>query len=106
MKQARISRPAEPYCSQHHQPRSQCDPQARHTQPLRCSDELFAAVEARAASMGMDRNAGIEAALEEWVGRDAGPAAPPGSAKFSGDTGAGPAVVPVPDRSSKRGSRS
>lgn len=107
MKQARISRPAEAYCSQHHQPRAQCDPRARHTQPLRCSDELFAAVEARAAAMGMDRNAGIEAALEEWV-RDPGDAlaAPPGSVKFSGDTGAAPAVVPVPDRAGRRGSRS
>ena len=121
MKQARIARPGEPYCNQHHQPRAQCDPRSRHPHSLRCSDELMAAVEARAASMGLDRNAGVEAALEEWAGRAVraesspvsvtrraprrrdGVPAPPGSVKFSGDTGAGPALVPGPDRGSERG---
>lgn len=69
MKQARIARPGEPYCSQHHQPRSQCDPRSRHPWSLRASDELMAKVEAKAAAMGLDRNAGVEMALEEWAAR-------------------------------------
>jgi len=55
------------YCSQHRQPRRECRPGDRHAQPLRCSDELMAQVEAKAQALGLDRNAGIEMALAEWV---------------------------------------
>ena len=55
------------YCSQHHQPRTECDPASRHVQPFRASDTLMRKVEAKAANLGMDRNAGMEAALEAWT---------------------------------------
>ena len=56
------------WCSQHSQPRELCGAQKRHSQPLRCSDELYAQVEAAAAALGMNRNAGVEMALREFVG--------------------------------------
>ena len=55
------------YCSQHHQPRTECDPASRHVQPFRASDTLMRKVEAKAANLGMDRNAGIEAAIDAWT---------------------------------------
>ena len=55
------------FCSQHHRPRTECDPDSRHTQPLRASDRLMRKVEAKAASLGLERNAGLEAALEAWT---------------------------------------
>ena len=61
------------YCSQHHQPREQYSPQDRHAQPLRCSEKLMAQVEAKAAALGLDRNAGVEMALEAFVQDDDGP---------------------------------
>ena len=45
-----------------------CRPWDRHTQSMRASDELIAAVADKAAAMGLVRNDGIEIALEEWVG--------------------------------------
>lgn len=66
MKQVRTAPAA--ICSQCHVPRSECDPDKRHTQPLRASDRLMRKVEAKAASLGLSgRNAGIEAALEAWT---------------------------------------
>jgi predicted transcriptional regulator len=60
------------YCSQHHGPRSQCPPGARHTQPLRCSDDLIARVEDVAGALGLARNDVIEMALEAIVAMPAG----------------------------------
>ena len=57
----------ERWCSQHRQPRSQCRPADRHAQPLRCSDELMAQVEAIATAAGMTRNDALEMALEALV---------------------------------------
>ena len=45
-----------------------CRPWDRHVQPGRWSNELMAAVRAKAAEMGLSGNDGIEIALEEWVG--------------------------------------
>ena|ERR1700722_17507603 len=55
------------YCAQHRQPREQCDPQSRHVWSLRCRDELMGQVAAKAETLGLDRNGGIEAAMEAWV---------------------------------------
>ena len=52
-------------CSQHP---GGCRPWDRHTQSMRASDELIAAVAAKAEAMGLVKNDGIEIALEEWVG--------------------------------------
>ena len=57
----------ERWCSQHRQPRSDCRPADRHAQPLRCSDELMAQVEAIATAVGMTRNDALEMALEALV---------------------------------------
>jgi len=57
------------YCSQHRQPRSECRPGDRHSQPLRCSDELFAQVEATGKALGLDRNAAAEQAFREFAER-------------------------------------
>ena len=65
MKQVRTA-PAG-FCSQHHRPRAECDPDSRDVQSLRTSDSRIRKVEARAASLGMDRNAGLEAAIDEWT---------------------------------------
>ena len=55
-------------CSQHHQLRSECRPEDRHTQPLRCSDALMAAVAAKAEAAGLTAvNDALEMALEAWV---------------------------------------
>jgi hypothetical protein len=63
------------YCSQHRQPRSECRPGDRHSQPLRCSDELFAQVEATGKALGLDRNAAAEQAFREFAERHGKPAA-------------------------------
>ena len=56
------------YCSQHHQPRSECRPDDRHTQPLRCSDALMSAVAAKGDAIGLSSvNDALEMALEAWV---------------------------------------
>ena len=66
-------KPQEPYCGQHHQPRSQCDPAARHTYSFRCRGDLMDQVDAAAVLLGTDRNAALEQALEEFVAaREAG----------------------------------
>ena len=52
-------------CSQHP---GGCRPWDRHTQSMRASDELIAAVAAKAEAMGLVKNDGFEIALEEWVG--------------------------------------
>lgn len=58
----------ERYCSQHHQPRSQCRPGDRHVQTLRARDDLIAAVAARVEAVGLpSMNDGLEMALEAWV---------------------------------------
>lgn len=58
----------ERYCSQHHQPRSQCRPGDRHVQTLRARDDLLAAVAARVEAVGLpSMNDGLEMALEAWV---------------------------------------
>jgi hypothetical protein len=58
----------ERYCSQHHQPRSQCRPGDRHVQTLRARDDLMAAVAARVEAVGLPTmNDGLEMALEAWV---------------------------------------
>jgi hypothetical protein len=58
------------WCSQHQGPRSACDPASRHTWSMRVSDETMHAVEAQARALGLDRNAGIEQALEAWLGSE------------------------------------
>ena len=58
----------ERYCSQHHQPRSQCRPSDRHVFTGRASDDLMAAVAARVEALGLPSvNDGLEMALEAWV---------------------------------------
>jgi hypothetical protein len=61
------TRKAEHFCTQHHQPRSQCSPQDRHVHSVRTSDERMARVQAKAEALGLDRNAGIEAAIDDWL---------------------------------------
>ena len=66
----------ERYCSQHHQPRSECRPEDRHTQPLRCGDGLMAAVAAKGDAIGLSTvNDALEMALEAWVQAPLRPAA-------------------------------
>jgi len=58
----------ERYCSQHRQPRSECRPDDRHTQPLRTRDNLIAAVAARGGDIGLHSvNDAMEMALEAWL---------------------------------------
>jgi hypothetical protein len=55
-------------CSQHRQPRSECRPDDRHTQPLRCGDGLMAAVRAKAEAIGLTTtNDALELALQAWL---------------------------------------
>lgn len=59
---------AERWCSQHKQPRSECRPVDRHTQPLRTRDDLIAAVAARGEDIGLNStNDALEMALEAWL---------------------------------------
>ena len=105
------------WCSQHRCRETECADRS-HVVSFRAPPGLIPQVEARMAELGISRNDALTQAVEEWL-RDGGdgsvrapssvsrtPSVPPGSVKFSGDTGAGPAVVPVPDRAGKRGSRS
>lgn len=55
---------------------TECDPDSRHSTSLRASLRLIRRVEAKAASLGIDRNAGMETALEAWT-RDVDENVPP-----------------------------
>lgn len=57
----------ERFCSQHRQPRDQCNPHDRHVHSVRCSDDLLARVEAAGKTLGLDRNSAIEVAMEEFA---------------------------------------
>jgi hypothetical protein len=67
-KQATEAAPRAAWCHQHHQPRADCLPGDRHVQSFRGADELLDAVKAKAEAMGLNRQDGIEMALEQFVG--------------------------------------
>lgn len=54
-------------CAAHHCDRADCQDRT-HVYTYRCLPSLVAAVEAKAARRGLDRNTGIVAALTAWAG--------------------------------------
>jgi hypothetical protein len=99
-KQATEAAPRAAWCHQHHQPRADCLPGDRHVQSFRGADELLDAVKAKAEAMGLNRQDGIEMALEQFVGwhepgeRWRGPRSARGPRGRAG----GPPVTPVPQK--------
>lgn len=57
------------WCSQHHQERSQCNPEVdSHVHSVRCGDGLMARVAAKSDALGLNtKNDGVKMALEAWV---------------------------------------
>jgi len=63
---------ADMVCSQHHVPRSECDPDSRHVRTLRISDRLWAAAGDSAGASRSDVNTWVTQAIEEKLAREAG----------------------------------